>query len=416
MKFKKLTISKYQQFENIDIDFHKRLTILTWANWSWKSTILEKILAKHSWWDSLSIATPIKDENTWLFSIINRFFSKKEKITQPEIWEIEYDNWNKSYIRAMDTVNIQYNLQIVSPQNIYSFFIPSHRLKFRYQNVNNIPTRKKKKLDAFNEIINIHKINHNNNSWHIDLSKHNSSYSIKETILWWVIQWYWNQIIQKDQELINYYEKFIEILKIVLPKSLWFEKIEIREMEIILVCNNWDDQFTFEQASWWISAIIDMVWKIYLFSVEEKDSPTVIIDEIENHLHPTMQREILPNLLKAFPQASFIVSTHSPLIVWSVKNSFIYALKYNENKKIISEKLDLINQAKNANEILDEVLWVSFSMPIWAEEELNWIIKKYINKDLNKENLSLMRNELKEMGLEKLMSKATCNLIDNKND
>lgn len=38
----------------------------------------------------------------------------------------------------------------------------------------------------------------------------------------------------------------------------------------------------------------------------------VLIDEIEKHLHIRLQKEILPKLLKLFPNVQFIVSSHSP--------------------------------------------------------------------------------------------------------
>jgi len=38
--FQKLTISGWQQFQDIEVDFHDRLTILTGANGSGKTTIL----------------------------------------------------------------------------------------------------------------------------------------------------------------------------------------------------------------------------------------------------------------------------------------------------------------------------------------------------------------------------------------
>ncbi|MGM8900874.1 AAA family ATPase, partial [Psychrobacter sp. 1Y4] len=38
----------------------------------------------------------------------------------------------------------------------------------------------------------------------------------------------------------------------------------------------------------------------------------VVIDEIELHLHPKWQQEILINLQKTFPNLQFIVTTHSP--------------------------------------------------------------------------------------------------------
>lgn len=44
----------------------------------------------------------------------------------------------------------------------------------------------------------------------------------------------------------------------------------------------------------------------------------VLIDEIELHLHPGLQRDVLPRLQKVFPQAQFILSTHSPQVLSSM--------------------------------------------------------------------------------------------------
>ena len=47
---------------------------------------------------------------------------------------------------------------------------------------------------------------------------------------------------------------------------------------------------------------------------------TILIDEIDLHLHPEWQRNFLPNLLNTFPKIQFVVTTHSPFIIQSVKN------------------------------------------------------------------------------------------------
>ena len=44
----------------------------------------------------------------------------------------------------------------------------------------------------------------------------------------------------------------------------------------------------------------------------------VLIDEIELHLHPSWQQQILPTLQKIFPKIQFIVTTHSPQVISSV--------------------------------------------------------------------------------------------------
>jgi len=46
----------------------------------------------------------------------------------------------------------------------------------------------------------------------------------------------------------------------------------------------------------------------------------VMIDEIDLHLHPEWQRRVVGDLLYAFPNAQFILTTHSPYIVSSINN------------------------------------------------------------------------------------------------
>lgn len=140
-----------------------------------------------------------------------------------------------------------------------------------------------------------------------------------------------------------------------------------------------------------------------MFCQNKDDDYTVLIDEIENHLHPSMQRRILPDLLKAFPNVYFIVATHSPLIINSVENSDVFVLKYNENKKIISQKLDFNNQFITANEILTEVLGIPVTMPIWLENKLDIIMKRFDENNINSNTLGILRNELSKIGLEKLV-------------
>jgi predicted ATP-binding protein involved in virulence len=49
----------------------------------------------------------------------------------------------------------------------------------------------------------------------------------------------------------------------------------------------------------------------------------VLIDEIDLHLHPKWQRQIVNNLRSAFPRCQFIATTHSPQIIGEVKREQI---------------------------------------------------------------------------------------------
>lgn len=48
----------------------------------------------------------------------------------------------------------------------------------------------------------------------------------------------------------------------------------------------------------------------------------VLVDEIDLHLHAVHQHEVLPNLIKMFPNVQFVVTTHSPLFVLGMKEVF----------------------------------------------------------------------------------------------
>lgn len=48
----------------------------------------------------------------------------------------------------------------------------------------------------------------------------------------------------------------------------------------------------------------------------------VVVDEIDLHLHAVHQYEILPELIKIFPNVQFLVTTHSPLFILGMKKVF----------------------------------------------------------------------------------------------
>jgi predicted ATP-dependent endonuclease of OLD family len=53
----------------------------------------------------------------------------------------------------------------------------------------------------------------------------------------------------------------------------------------------------------------------------------ILIDEPENHLHASLQKKVLAFLVRSFPQFQFIVTTHSPFILTSLKNTKILNLE-----------------------------------------------------------------------------------------
>jgi len=414
MNFRAIALKEWQQFQNVDIDFDERLTILTGANGSGKTTILN-ILARHAGWEHESLGTPKLEKMTGLVKFLYRLFNGEDKSEDRVIGSITYDNNVKTKLTVPESKSLRYTINIENQEKVKCFLIPSHGSVYFYQPLENFPVKKKDVTAAFDEVSKTIKGRYRGGGGY------SSSYFMKNTLIGWAIQGFGVQdgvktIMTRDQELVDYYEGFQSVLRQILPKSLGFQEFEIRSGEIVFVCNGGEDEFIFETASGGISALIDVAWQIYMYSTKEHDDFTVLIDEIENHLHPTMQRHVLPDLMAAFPRARFIVASHNPLVVSSVKDSKVYVLKYNEKGKVESEKLDFEKRPKTATEILDEVLGVSFTMPVWVEDKLRSIVESYVHKAMDRNDFEQMRKDLAEVGLERLMPYAIKDVMGGRND
>lgn len=63
----------------------------------------------------------------------------------------------------------------------------------------------------------------------------------------------------------------------------------------------------------------------------EKKPAILLIDEIENHLHPTWQRRVIPALLEHFPGLQIFATTHSPFVVAGLKAGQVHLLNRDGN-------------------------------------------------------------------------------------
>jgi predicted ATP-binding protein involved in virulence len=71
-----------------------------------------------------------------------------------------------------------------------------------------------------------------------------------------------------------------------------------------------------------------------------KEEAIFLFDEIETHLHPAWQRKILPAFQKLFPKAQIFVATHSPFVISSLNEGWIYKLQADAKGKVtISEPI-----------------------------------------------------------------------------
>lgn len=74
-----------------------------------------------------------------------------------------------------------------------------------------------------------------------------------------------------------------------------------------------------------------------VFTLEGHLRGILLIDEIEQHLHPSMQAEVLPRIQEIFPELQLIATTHSPLVALDIEPDSLVVLR-REGDKVVREK------------------------------------------------------------------------------
>ncbi|MED3526422.1 ATP-binding protein [Bacillus thuringiensis] len=401
-----LTITNWNQFNNVNIDFHPKVTIITGTNGSGKSTIV-RLISRNLGWNYTEIATPIKLHNT--DSVFSPGIGIENHMESDLISELlDFKHITVGSLTTEEGIiefhvpnqleHVSYALKISSnndPFKLHGVSVASHRFPFTYSALKSIPVKPITTEEAYFRYNGSLKKKTLSDRYYDPQEEMHISH-MKATLMSWALFGQDSDFIRGDKDSYRRFKRFVDILKILLPKTLGFNEINIRDGELILITDTGD--FLIDSVSGGIGAIIDLAWQIYLYD-KDGEPFLVVIDEIENHLHPSMQRSILPNLTKAFPNAQFIVTTHSPFVVNSVANSYVYALKYNNNNKVCSYRLDFNDKSSNALGILRDILGVPVTLPIWLEEELNTITRKYKDEELTAQTYKGLKNDLSEIGL-----------------
>jgi predicted ATP-binding protein involved in virulence len=115
----------------------------------------------------------------------------------------------------------------------------------------------------------------------------------------------------------------------------------------------------------------------------------VLIDEIETHLHPEWQREVIPALTATFPNIQFFITTHSPQVLSNVKRKSIFVIDNFEFVQDIPETFGL-----DSNSILRDVFETETS-PSHASVAFQEVFKLLEQKKIEEVKLKLIELEEK---------------------
>ncbi|MDQ8199679.1 AAA family ATPase [Pelagicoccus enzymogenes] len=395
LDFSEIQLEGWRQFESVSIDLSKQTTVLTGSNGCGKTTILN-VLSNHFGWSINFVSTPYisKRSRKKIFSDFWRLFEKEEpqRNQMKNVGRITYSNGSVCdlSVQVGNTNNPQYQLQYNKRQNVTGLNIPSHRPAISYHQVSQIPTNPRTNQEHYQEfqqlLLQTYGATRSNNPGMV----------LKQSLISLGVFGFGNQAVQANDEYRDLFERFQQILSIMLPSNLGFRRIEIRMPDVVLVTDSGD--FSLDAMSGGVSSVFGIAWQIHMYGAA-KQGCTVIIDEPENHLHPSMQRTLLPNLERAFPNNQFIIATHSPFIVSSNSNARVYGLKYDSNRKIRSEQLENADLAASPDKVLREILDVPTTIPIWVEDEIRKVFQKYQPLPDNQQKAESIFNELKKLGI-----------------
>jgi predicted ATP-binding protein involved in virulence len=116
--------------------------------------------------------------------------------------------------------------------------------------------------------------------------------------------------------------------------------------------------------------------------VLKNTSGVVIIDELDIHLHPAWQRNIVPALKEAFPKVQFIAASHSPQIIGSLKPEEVIVLNHGDASH------PRVTYGLDSSSVLEEVMGVTQREPE-IEKLLSELFSTLEDNDLKKAKIQL---------------------------
>lgn len=109
----------------------------------------------------------------------------------------------------------------------------------------------------------------------------------------------------------------------------------------------------------------------------------VLVDEIDLHLHPKWQRELMGFLSERFPNTQFIATAHSPLVVQAAQDANIVVLRREGDHVVIDNDVEAIKNWRVDQVLTSDLFGLESARPPQLDEAM-----KERNKILGKSRLT----------------------------
>lgn len=347
MIVEKLELENFRGFEQAEILFDKRLNVFIGGNGAGKTSILEAVVKCLDIIKRYVIGgyrtVELNDINyNALFSTISI------KINYPEAIKVSIPI--PLFIGSLD---LQKNSRLLSSetQEVFKKNMDS-LITFIENQTHSIPIIKfySTNRNATNYTKNKNNTIHQTpqlQTW-TNIKHNNTSYS---NFLNWFFQNETNELrLKRDKEDFNVELTVLKAIRLVinqaflklhkkdfLIKSNQFKRAGSNDLIPTIVLQDKETKQELDVSSLSdgektiLTLISDIAYNLSIANPEGKTTEEilsskgiVLIDEIDAHLHPTWQREIVPLLLDLFPSIQFFVTTHSPQTIASIKSEQVF--------------------------------------------------------------------------------------------
>lgn len=380
MYLEKLKLHNFRCYEKLEIDFNRQLTVLVGKNGSGKTTVLEAIaIALGTWFVGFNIvnAKGINKRTDPLRKAYQIGATDDVQTQFPveiEVWgKIEESkdqilHWKRELYTPTGTMTTKDAKEIVEYAAEYQKAISEGRTDIYLPMVAYYGTgrlwdyHRQKRNDVF-------KVSSRTNGY-IDCL--DGTANVKLMMDWFQIMTI-NKYQRQEENLESNPE--LDTVYLAMEKCLTnlsgYSDVKIRynmgTQELDVYYSEQDKQrmrIPLNQLSdgykGMISLVADIAYRMATLNpqlgteVLSKGDGVVLIDEVDLHLHPAWQQKVIDNLMNIFPKVQFIVSTHAPAIISSVKTDKLRILS---NKEVCMTANQVYG--KDVNSVMKEIMGVN---------------------------------------------------------
>lgn len=380
MYLEKMKLHNFRCYEKLEIDFNRQLTVLVGKNGSGKTTVLEAIaIALGTWFVGFNIVNakginkrtdPLRkayqigatDDVQTQFPVEIEAWGKIEESKDQIL------HWKRELYTPTGTMTTKDAKEIVEYAAEYQKAISEGRTDIYLPMVAYYGTgrlwdyHRQKRTDVF-------KVSSRTNGY-IDCL--DGTANVKLMMDWFQIMTI-NKYQRQEENLESNPE--LDTVYLAMEKCLTnlsgYSDVKIRynmgTQELDVYYSEQDKQrmrIPLNQLSdgykGMISLVADIAYRMATLNpqlgteVLSKGDGVVLIDEVDLHLHPAWQQKVIDNLMNIFPKVQFIVSTHAPAIISSVKTDKLRILS---NKEVCMTANQVYG--KDVNSVMKEIMGVN---------------------------------------------------------